>query len=97
VYAGVSLRLLVPGSASAGSFSQHQVRLAPSAIIGLHHHADQWEGHLVLGGSGRCLMAACEQDYRPGTVAVMPVGVDHQVQAGADGLELLATFAPPLV
>ncbi|WP_459924886.1 AraC family ligand binding domain-containing protein [Desulfatiferula olefinivorans] len=55
------------------------------------------ELHEVIDGNGTCRLKDEVVDYRSGTMAVIPVGEHHRVEAGDDGLTLLAKFVPSLV
>jgi len=96
-FAGVALKHLVISADCGGRFSLHLVRLAPGASIGTHVHEGSWELHQVAGGSGSLDLDGATTPYHPGSVAVLPQGAPHAVHAGADGLQLLAVFAPPLL
>lgn len=96
-FTGVSLRHLVTGKDTGGRLSLHHVRVDPGCAIGDHAHAGQVEIHDVLVGRGTCTLAGREIPYTPGVVGIMPADQVHRVDAGKDGLLLLATFSPPLV
>jgi quercetin dioxygenase-like cupin family protein len=95
-FAGVFLKHLVTGKDTQGRFSAHIVRVDPGHAIGDHAHATEIELHEVVGGSGRCLLDGKEIAYRPGVFVVVPQAAAHVVEAGDDGLLLLAKFAPAL-
>jgi len=95
-YAGVMLRHLVTGKDSGGRLSLHHVRIDPGCAIGDHTHAGQVEIHDVLSGDGSCVLNGKKIRYTPGVMGVMPADMVHRVDAGKDGLLLLATFSPPL-
>jgi quercetin dioxygenase-like cupin family protein len=95
-FAGVFLRCLIPGRETGGAVSLHLVRVAPGRRLDAHVHAGQWEVHEVAAGSGTAVIDGRETAYRPGVAALIPMGVSHEVRAGAEGLTLLATFAPAL-
>lgn len=94
---GVALRHLIPGKETGGHMSLHHVRIDPGCSIGDHTHAGQVEIHDVLAGSGSCVLDGRTIPYRPGVAAIMPADQVHRVDAGDEGLLLLATFSPPLV
>jgi len=96
-FAGVSLRHLVTGKETGSRLSLHHVRIEPGCAIGDHAHAGQVEIHDVLAGSGSCVLDGVTIPYRPGVAAIMPADTVHRVDAGNEGLLLLATFSPPLV
>ncbi len=96
-FAGVSLRHLVTGANTGGRLSLHHVRIDPGCAIGDHSHAGMVEIHDVIAGCGTCTLESSAIPYAPGMVGVMPADRVHRVEAGEDGLFLLATFSPPLV
>lgn len=96
-FSGVSLRHLVTGSETGGRLSLHHVRIDPGCSIGDHMHPGQVEIHDVIAGSGTCRLEGKELQYRPGILGIMPADRVHRIDAGPDGLLLLATFSPPLV
>jgi quercetin dioxygenase-like cupin family protein len=96
-FTGVFLRHLVTGKESGGRMSLHHVRIDPGCAIGDHAHAGQVEIHDVLAGNGSCTLAGTVISYNPGVVGVMPADLVHRVEAGNQGLLLMATFSPPLV
>ncbi|MDY0305587.1 MAG: cupin domain-containing protein [Desulfovibrionaceae bacterium] len=96
-FPGVALKHLVTGRDTDGSFSLHLVRLDPGKSIDAHTHAASWELHQVLEGRGSCRLGGRESAYGPGVGGVLPAGMEHSVQAGDEGLRLLAVFAPALL
>jgi quercetin dioxygenase-like cupin family protein len=96
-FPGVFLRHLVTGSDTGGRLSLHHVRIDPGCSIGDHTHAGQVETHDILEGSATCTLEGRTIAYVPGVLGVMPADQVHRVDAGGDGLLLLATFSPPLV
>jgi len=96
-FAGVFLRHLVTGNDTGGRMSLHHVRIDPGCAIGDHAHAGQVEIHDVLEGAGTCVLDGNRIAYAPGVLGVMPADRIHRVDAGENGLLLLATFSPPLV
>lgn len=96
VFEGVELKHIVTGKDSGGIFSYHLVRIAPNCSIGNHIHETQLETHEVICGAGECINAGVHIPYEPGTISIMPKGVEHEVNAGEEGLYLFAKFIPPL-
>lgn len=96
-FAGVSLRHMMTGKDTGGRLSLHHVRVDPGCAIGDHAHTGQVEIHDVLAGTGTCTLAGRVISYTPGVTGVMPADKVHRVDAGDEGLLLLATFSPPLV
>jgi len=96
-FRGVFLQHLITGSETGRRMSIHHVRIDPGCAIGGHTHAGMVEVHDVLAGSGTCTLDKKEITYVPGTLGVMPADTLHRIDAGAEGMLLLATFSPPLV
>jgi quercetin dioxygenase-like cupin family protein len=48
-------------------------------------------------GEGTCILEGKVLVYSPGVIGTIPADKIHRVDAGKDGLLLLATFSPPLV
>lgn len=96
-FKGVELKHLVTGADTDGGFSVHLVRIAPGCAIGDHDHPDSWELHEVADGNGECILEGKSIAYEPGILAIMPLGKQHAVHAGKNGLKLLAKFVPALV
>ncbi len=96
-FAGVALRHLVTGMDTGGRMSLHHVRIEPGCSIGDHAHEAQVESHDVLAGEGTCTLEGTKIPYIRGIVGIMPAEQVHRVDAGEQGLLLLATFSPPLV
>ena len=93
-FPGVHMKTLVPGCDTQGRFSCLLIRIDPGMAIGRHVHEDSWELHEVLQGTGTGTLLEARRDYAPGTVAVLPQGELHSVEAGPEGLTLLAKFVP---
>ncbi|GAB6097012.1 hypothetical protein JCM14469_32660 [Desulfatiferula olefinivorans] len=96
-FRGVYLKHMITGSETGGRFSSHLVRIDPHSCLDLHAHERHMELHEVIDGNGTCRLKDEVVDYRSGTMAVIPVGEHHRVEAGDDGLTLLAKFVPSLV
>lgn len=97
VFPGVALKHLVPGRDTGGRFSLHLVRVDRGCSLREHAHAENWELHEVVEGGGVCRFAGRDVTYAPGVCGVLPAGVAHEVQAGEQGLCLLAVFTPALL
>lgn len=93
---GVELKHIVTAEETAGQFSYHLVRIAPTKSIKNHIHETQLETHEVITGSGICINDGEKILYEPGTISIMPAGIPHEVKAGADGLYIFAKFIPAL-
>lgn len=95
-FEGVALKHLITAKETSGVFSYHLVRILPNNKIGLHLHETQLETHEVIGGNGVCTMLGANLAYDIGIVTLLPAGIEHEVQAGKDGLLLFAKFIPAL-
>ena len=93
-FEGVTTKPLISGKDTDNVFSYLLVRIAPNMKIGLHAHDTQLETHEVVAGHGVCLFDGKEVAYVPGNIGVMPIGVEHEIIAGDEGLCLLAKFIP---
>lgn len=95
-FEGVALKHIVTAGDTDGQFSYHLVRIAPNKSIKNHIHETQLETHEVIAGSGVCVNKRVKIPYEVGTISIMPSGIPHEVNAGADGLYLFAKFIPAL-
>lgn len=93
---GVELKHIVSAKDTDGQFSYHLVRIAPGKSIMSHIHETQLETHEVIAGSGICVNDGVSIPYEPGVISIMPAGIPHEVNAGANGLFLFAKFMPAL-
>ena len=91
-FAGVYLKDIVTKEMTRGKCTCHLVRIEPTRSIGRHLHPDSFELHEVIGGEGTCLLESGSVFYKPGTMAVLPNNVEHEVRAGEKGLLLFAKF-----
>ncbi|MDD2463045.1 MAG: AraC family ligand binding domain-containing protein [Desulfobulbus sp.] len=96
-FRGVRLKHMITGADTAGVFSSHLVTIDTDCCLEAHCHDDQLELHEVIQGEGVCHFAEQALAYRLGTMAVIPKGERHMIQAGGNGLVLLAKFFPALV
>src|SRR2546423_1168098 len=70
-------------------------RLAPGFRVPFRHrHADQEELYVILEGGGRIKVEDDVQDVGPWDVVRVAPGKMHGIEAGPEGLELLAFGAP---
>ena len=79
-----------------GQVDNPELSIAPNKKIGNHIHEKQLETHEVISGAGVCLNNGAELPYEAGVISIFPIGVPHEVIAGADGLYLFAKFMPAL-
>ena len=93
-YPGVTLKTLVNVDMTGGSLSQLLVHVDPGCALETHTHPTQCELHLVMHGNGKAWLEDAAIDYRPGSLNAIPAGSAHAVQAGSEGLTLLASFGP---
>jgi quercetin dioxygenase-like cupin family protein len=95
-FPGVQVKPLVKGAATGGAFSTLMVRIAPAGAMLPHRHDGQAEQHFVVSGGGTADLAGRKVDYAPGALMVIPRGTLHSLEAGAEGLVLMAVFSPAI-
>ncbi len=77
--------------------SVHRGQIAPGGEIRPHCHDRQRETFYILSGKAICCMNGLETPLQAGDCVVAPAGVTHGLRnEGADPVELLALFTPPL-
>jgi len=96
-FRGVSMKNLVCGSNTAGRLSCHLVKIDPGCLIGNHMHEGKMELHEVIDGDGICIVGENSLPYCAGAVACIPDNIYHSVEAGENGLVILAKFLPALI
>lgn len=94
---GVYLKHLIVGDITNNYISSHLVKVEPFCSLGEHTHAEQYEIHEVIQGTGECTIAGKQILYKPGIVALIPQNTSHSVTAGENGLYILAKFTPALL
>jgi mannose-6-phosphate isomerase-like protein (cupin superfamily) len=94
---GVYLKNMIQGADTCGLFSSHIVKIDPNCCLETHCHENQMELHEVIEGDGSCKLIEDVFDYHFGKMAVIPKGESHMVQAGENGLTLLAKFFPAML
>lgn len=95
-FSGVSLKHMIGAAQTDGLFSSHLVKVAPGCSLDTHIHADQLELHEVISGHGLCRIVDRELVYNTGKMAVIRKGEQHRVEAGEEGLVIMAKFFPAL-
>jgi quercetin dioxygenase-like cupin family protein len=93
-YEGVYLKHMIMGADTGGLFSSHLVKIDPNCRLETHCHENQLELHEVVEGDGICRLAEETFDYHLGKMAVIPKREYHMVEAGENGLVMLAKFFP---
>jgi len=96
-FKGVYLKHLIKGGDTDGHFSSHLVKIDPNCCLETHCHENQLELHEIIEGEGIFHLNQKAFAYHPGKMAVIPMGENHRVQAGKQGVTLLAKFFPALV
>jgi len=96
-FIGVYMKHLVTGAMTDNRISCHLVKADPFCVLEAHTHPEQVEIHEVIEGDGICIIADKKVPYFPGVVEAIPQGITHEVQAGKDGIYILATFTPALL
>jgi uncharacterized cupin superfamily protein len=79
------------------AFGVYQVELPPGAETVQHDHRDDGaeDLYVVLRGDGRLIVDEESVPIRPGQFIAVTVESSRQIQAGGDGLLLLALCATP--
>lgn len=78
------------------ALSVHRGRLAPGGQIYGHTH-EQTETFYILQGQATCHLDQEQQQVGPGACIVAPPEVEHGLRNdGAEDVELMALFTPPL-
>lgn len=96
-FKGVSLKHLVTGSMTNNQISCHLVKVEPFCILDTHLHETNLEIHEVVAGDAICYIGKNKVNYASGIIGVIPANVSHKVEAGADGIYILAKFTPALI
>ena len=94
-FAGISIRVLVPSSATGGAFAMFDERTAPRGGPPLHVHESQIEVFRVLEGTNEFMIAGQRFPAGPGDTAVVPAGAEHSFwNTGETDGRLLFTLSP---
>jgi len=96
-FTGVALKHLVTGKETEGHLSCHLIKVDPHCCLESHTHPDHLEIHEVIAGKGVYKIEDREYFYQSGSIGVIPMNVIHRVEAGEEGLYILATFSPALL
>lgn len=96
-FKGVYLKNIIKSTDTGSLFSSHLVKIDPDCCLEKHCHENQMELHEVVEGDGVCYLIDNAVNYHPGKMAVIPKGENHMVQAGKNGLFLLAKFFPAVL
>jgi mannose-6-phosphate isomerase-like protein (cupin superfamily) len=88
---------MIKGADTNGLFSSHLVKIEPGCRLETHCHENEMELHEIIEGDGTCRFFEMTLDYHLGKMAVIPKGKQHKVQAGKNGLILLAKFLPAVL
>jgi quercetin dioxygenase-like cupin family protein len=95
-FKGVYLKNLVTGDMTNNKISCVLVKVEPFCTLDTHVHENNLEIHEVISGDATCYIGENKINYNVGTVGVIPVNVSHKVEAGANGIYILAKFTPAL-
>ena len=78
--------------------SVSRVRVPPGGVIGWHQHATQTETVYVLAGDSMLTLAESPVRFGAGQIVAIPPTMQHTlVNDGAEPVELLCFFTPPVV
>jgi quercetin dioxygenase-like cupin family protein len=95
-FKGVSIKHLVTGKTTNNRISCHLVKVEAGCTLDTHVHEKNLEIHEVIRGDGTLILADKTFTYSTGSIGVIPVNVVHKVEAGKNGLCILAKFSPAL-
>lgn len=96
-FKGVSLKHLVTGKMTDNQISCHLVKVEPFCVLDTHVHENILEIHEIISGDGTCCIGENKVDYSIGAVGVIPANTPHKVEAGSNGIYILAKFTPALL
>lgn len=96
-FKGVSLKHLVTGKMTNNQISCHLVKVEPFCVLDTHIHENSLEIHEIISGYGTCYIGENKVGYYIGDVSVIPANIPHRVEAGEDGIYILAKFTPALL
>lgn len=96
-FKGVSLKHLVTGKMTNHQISCHLVKVEPFCTLDTHVHENNVEIHEVIYGDGTFYIADNTVGYNLGSIGVIPANVSHKVEAGENGIYILAKFTPALL
>jgi quercetin dioxygenase-like cupin family protein len=96
-FKGVAIKHLVTGKTTGGQISCHLVKVEPFCSLDTHVHEKNLEIHEIIDGDGTLFLGGKAYLYHAGTVGVIPAGVAHKVDAGKNGICILAKFTPALL
>ena len=73
------------------------VRVPPGREVGRHIHPTQVETVYILTGRSILTVGDTEAPLEAGQIAAIPIGAEHALRnVGAEPVELLAFFTPPI-
>lgn len=95
-YEGLLLKVLVPGAVNP-ALNVSRVRVDVGKRIPPHVHEDSSETFYILRGTGTCHLGDTSVPFGPGACFYAPPGLEHHLEnTGAEPVEILAIFAPPV-
>ena len=95
-FPGITMKPLLTRTENALA-SVNGVRVPFNGVIGRHQHPEQVETVFVVAGT--CFLTLNDEDFAlsPGDIVAIPAGLPHALRnAGAQMVELLTIFTPPL-
>jgi quercetin dioxygenase-like cupin family protein len=96
-FAEISMRQLLT-SRDNPLASVSRVRVPPGGVIGWHHHATQTETVYVLSGQSTLTLGESPVRFCAGHIVAIPPTIQHTlVNEGAEPVDLLCFFTPPVV
>lgn len=92
----IGMKALI-GSADNPLAGVNLVRVPPDGVIGRHIHVSEIETVYALAGQSVLTLGDADHPFAAGQIVAIPAGLEHALRnAGADTVELLCIFTPPL-
>lgn len=96
-FKGVYIKNLVTGDMTNNQLSCHLVKVEPYCTLDTHIHENNLEIHEIIYGTATCYIGENKINYNVGTIGIIHANVSHKVEAGENGLYILAKFTPALL
>ncbi len=96
-FKGVFVKHLVTGKTTDNQISCHLVKVEPFCSLDTHVHEKNLEVHEIIDGDGTFYIGGNSFQYQRDSIGVIPANVAHKVNAGENGLYILAKFTPALL
>ena len=95
-FADIQMKQMLTSAANPLA-SVSRVRVPPGGVIGWHQHAAQTETVYVLAGDSTLTLGESPVRFGAGQIVAIPPTVRHTlINDGAEPVELLCFFTPPI-